>query len=236
MGQSVPVSMLVEREGKVVTGTKWKCDLVLYERHLGSVAVSDDGAHGDGPAGDGVFGAAIVTGKTKGHHEVRVEATLPAALGGATIDGIGLFEVYTIEDLVAVPGSVTLSKSPALEGDRVEILGTIANHGSTRVPNLEVEFEDGGGELGAVNVDLAAGETCDVELPWTVTPGASHDLAVYVSPFALDETDFANNTSRTTVVMGQPLPRREGSGDHPCKTVTGTVAPTSPQKPQRHPH
>jgi hypothetical protein len=68
--------------------------------------VFDDGRHRDGRPDDGVFGATIATGPTKGHHEIQVAATLPASLGGGTIESLGEFETWTVEDLLTLPGSV----------------------------------------------------------------------------------------------------------------------------------
>src|SRR5262245_61342373 len=51
MGDTVPVRAWVERDGAVVRGTSFACELLRQEQKVAAVTLLDDGAHGDGPAG-----------------------------------------------------------------------------------------------------------------------------------------------------------------------------------------
>jgi hypothetical protein len=111
--------------------------------------VFDDGRHGDIQPGDGIFGASIKTGASEWHYEIQASATLPAALGGATLVSMSEFDTWAKQDLLTVPGSVWLSETSVRADDRVKIVAAIANHSTSAVSKLEVKFLDGPKPSGA---------------------------------------------------------------------------------------
>ena len=55
------------------------------------------------------------------------------------------------------------------------------------------------------SVDIAAASTATVLAPWVVAAPDSHTIRVEVSPFVLDESNFANNAASRAVVLGAVL-------------------------------
>lgn len=69
---------------------------------------------------------------------------------------------------------------------------------------VAVEIRDlrTGALLGVRTVDLAAASTATVQVPWVTVAPDSHEVQVHVSPHALDESNFANNTASRVIVLG----------------------------------
>lgn len=137
--------------------------LVALDRRF-PVALWDDGAHDDGEAGDGVFGARFRTTGVAGMYDIRFTTTCVSSVSGATIrrearravtlgapvdsDGDGMFDAW--ETLYGLNPQDPSDAASDLDGDGVA--NVLELHYRTNPANSDT---DGGGE--SDGSELAAG-------------------------------------------------------------------------------
>ncbi len=96
------------------------------------------------------------------------------------------------------------SQNSVNAGDQVTLTATVRNTKIDPRPNVHVEFFDGDVSLGSSNIDLAAGESRDVQAVWTVGADPLHHLRVKVDPLPTEQYT-ANNEIDLDVSLGEAI-------------------------------
>jgi len=174
-----------------------------------SRSASSTTAHGDGSAGDGVFGAAFVPGAGLGDYQVVGTATL---LTGESLVAGTVARLARFADLAVDSLDIVLSKNLVVAGDSVSVSATVHNHGPDAAMGVTVTVTDRQTfeELGRDTVDIPAGGSASVQVPWHVAAPNAHRIQVSIAPLASPaEVSLANNSAVRTVVLGYPVGVRE---------------------------
>jgi len=208
-GDTLQFSAVVSTGGSPVASASWACHLRRPDGALEPVGVFDDGAHGDGSAGDGVFGAAFVPGAGLGDYQVVGTATL---LTGESLVAGTVARLARFADLAVDSLDIVLSKNLVVAGDSVSVSATVHNHGPDAAMGVTVTVTDRQTfeELGRDTVDIPAGGSASVQVPWHVAAPNAHRIQVSIAPLASPaEVSLANNSAVRTVVLGYPVGVRE---------------------------
>lgn len=136
-----------------------------------------------------------------------------ALTASATAPGIGPLattaycELADTQDLAIAPGDIQLSRNLPQPGDSLTIYATVHNNSSTEALGVAVEVRDlhTNAVLGIGMVDVAAGDIAVAQVPWVPTAPDTHAIQVQVSPYILEESDYANNTTSRVIVLGTPV-------------------------------
>lgn len=212
-GDTVRVLARVADGPRLRSDVDWKCWVVRTEDPSGRrvpVSLLDDGRHGDGRAADGVFGGSVVL-RDAGYHEFLGIAT---TADGQQHTAWAPCEVVPFQDLLVAANDIRFSNDRPIAFDSVTIFATVHNHSEIPVRGVDVTvralwsgFEEGI-KLGSEHVDMPVGGQATVAVGWRAWESLdSVRIQVEVSPYALDEVDFRNNTaSRWILVKRRPQP------------------------------
>lgn len=159
------------------------------------VALLDDGAHNDGAANDGVYGAPVEAGATDGSTRYDVRAT------GAGFERSATVEIVVARTTDLRVASLTGSPAGAWGGDAVTLTANIVSEGERGVAGgATAHFYDGNPAAGGVllgSVDITSGldvgQTAVASLD-TLAP--THALNLFVAVDSIDlEDDIADNVA-----------------------------------------
>ena len=194
------VRTFISRNGGPVPGASWDVRARTPRDSVVTIPVFDDGKHADGKAGDGVCVGAIVAERPDGFYQFRAE--------GRTRDGIqylttGLIEVQTRNDLL-IADSIVVSPEVPRAGRPVTLTVTVMNDGTDEFKNVALQLYVDRVKQSEQKIDLKPRESLRIRTTW-VPPRASR-YAVQLTLNSYDEpywSDFANNTRRATVRVGE---------------------------------
>ncbi len=186
------------------TDVVWTNTVVGPDSIARTLAFFDDGAHSDSLAGDGIYGCVIQP--VGGVGEYIVVASASAGSVGP-LAAVAYCELADVQDLAVEAEEIWLSLNTPEPGDSLQVHATVHNNSTAAAFGVPVEIRDLRTDtlLGAMNVDIAAGGAVAVQATWVPAVPDSHDIEVRVSPYVLDESNYANNSAVRTVVLGQPL-------------------------------
>jgi hypothetical protein len=128
-----------------------------------AVPFADDGLHGDGAAGDGVFGALLAPAAGPGEYVLTIQAEEDSA-GSVLLSrsAAGVFQVDALPDLMIESSDVAVTR-PKPETDSLAISVTVHNVGSAPADAPVVTCAEFGHEPFAT-VNVAVREDVDVFL------------------------------------------------------------------------
>lgn len=187
------------------TDVTWSCSVMGPDGVRGSLALFDDGAHGDSLSGDGIYGNKLASAAGLGAYLVTATGTIP---GGKVISGEGSCQVVNYNDLIVAESDIRLSRNVVNVGDSVNILVTVHNGGVSTAVNTPIEVWDDevGYVIGTTTASIPSGGAVTVQVPWVVSDPDSHVIRVNVSPYVFDrEINYANNGAQRLVVLGSPV-------------------------------
>lgn len=214
-GDSIRVLGSVIAGGSLRADLSWTCRVVGPDGLATVLPLHDDGAHGDSLANDGIYGGVLAPIAGIGSYRI---------VGSAAVPGRGEFvagsdcELAEHSDLAIQSSDIMLSRNTPLAGDSLTVFATVHNYGPVAALGVEVEISDlaTGALLGSTTVDIPTASAATVQASWVVAAPDSHTIQVQVSPFVLDEADYANNSASRLMVVGEPLgvgpPRPVGRG------------------------
>jgi hypothetical protein len=186
-------------DGAPVLGAQVSAEVTTPAGNLVAFALTDDGQHADGAAGDGFYGAAFQDTNTPGVYRVRLvatgtsaqtggafrrERTLAVALhAGPDSDGDGLpdwWETASGTDPAGADGQ----GDP--DGDGLDNLAELAHHTLPWVSDSDGGGEADGSEIGAGRDPLASGDDALRPFVPTLVPGNGKGLVRVPAPAGLE--------------------------------------------------
>ncbi|MEQ1833538.1 MAG: alpha/beta fold hydrolase, partial [Candidatus Eisenbacteria bacterium] len=203
-GDSIRVLGSASDQGGLRADVSWACRVIGPNGSSDVIELRDDGAHGDNSANDGIFGAAFAPDGGAGSYRI---------VGSALVPGRGEFvagsecEVAERHDLSVESSGITLSRNLPHPADSLTVYASVRNAASVPALGVPVEVRDltTGRLLDRATVDVPAMGTVVVQAPWVVSAPDTHTIGVQISPFVLDEVDYANNGASRLIVVGEPL-------------------------------
>lgn len=164
-----------------------------------SIALFDDGIHGDGPAGDGLF-AGTYAPTVPGIHMVEATGTLPGQpeLSRAAWSA---FVLERFKDLSVEADDIAVTRPMPGAGDSLMVSVVIRNFGVEDAPAARVRLGSVGAPLGdPVNVLVPAGGEATAQAFWVPANPEQDTLVVTVDAnFAFVEDRYDNNTAMKAV-------------------------------------
>lgn len=211
-GDDLQIRAQVTSGDTLTTDVAWTCSILQPDQSTASLQLYDDGAHGDSLANDGIYGNGISPSVGAGQYVFTATAT---AGNVGPLAAVAYGELANFQDLGVSASDILLSRNLPQAGDSLTIYAAVHNNSSMAVSGVEVEIRDlvTHAVLSTTAVDLAATSAVVIEAPWVPAAPDSHLLLVRVSPYVLNESDFANNSASRVVVLGEPL--GVGPGDLP---------------------
>src|SRR5262249_20123433 len=145
----------------------WTCTIIAPDSSTSTLTLYDDGAHGDSLASDGIFGNTFSPSGPIGFYELNAQATLA---DGVTVVARSDVELAPYNDLAVLSDDVTVSRNSVLAGDSVQVMAVVHNFGANPAFGAKVEaWDDSTGVLiDSVRVDLPAGGSAGISVPWKV--------------------------------------------------------------------
>jgi hypothetical protein len=190
--------------GVLRTDVTWTCSILQPDAGTTSLDLYDDGAHADSLSGDGIYGNTVTPSGGVGQYALTASAT---ALGIGPLAIVAYCELADVQDLAVHASEIQISRNVPHAGDSLTIYATVHNNSSTTAIGVAVEIRDlqSGAVLGTSTVDLAAWSAVLVQTPWVPAAPDSHEIQAQVSPYVLEESDYANNSASRVIVMGEPV-------------------------------
>jgi len=203
-GDLIRVRGEVASGGVLGTEVNWTCKILGPDGVTSPLVLYDDGAHGDSLDGDGIYGNSASPAGGVGQYTLTASATAP---GIGPLAAVAYCELADSQDLAVHTSDIQLSKNLPQAGDSITVSATVQNNSSTAAVGVPVEIRDLRADtvLGMSTVDIAAGSAVTVHASWVPAAPDTHEIQVQVSPYVLDESDFANNAASRVIVLGTPV-------------------------------
>lgn len=204
-GDSLRVRAQVTNGGSRRTDITWSCRVIDPNETSTTLALFDDGAHGDSLSGDGIYGNKAAPGGGIGLYRIDATATAPAA--GVFSAGTTCELVYN-DDLSVPAEKIWFSPNWFNAGDSVVVYATVRNTGSRAAMGVTVTIRDDrlGIALGTSVVDIPAAGEVMVQVPWKAAVPDTHTFEVTASPYVFEsEVSYSNNVAERTVILGTPV-------------------------------
>jgi pimeloyl-ACP methyl ester carboxylesterase len=203
-GDLIRVRGEVASGGVLGTEVNWTCNILGPDGVTSPLVLYDDGAHGDSLDGDGIYGNSASPAGGVGQYTLTASATAP---GIGPLAAVAYCELADSQDLAVHTSDIQLSKNLPQAGDSITVSATVQNNSSTAAVGVPVEIRDLRADtvLGMSTVDIAAGSAVTVHASWVPAAPDTHEIQVQVSPYVLDESDFANNAASRVIVLGTPV-------------------------------
>ncbi len=204
-GDPLRIRAQVANAGSRRTDITWSCRLIDPNELSTTLALFDDGAHGDSLSGDGIYGNQAAPSGGFGLYRIHATATVPS--GGVFAAGTTCELVYN-DDLSVPAEKIWFSPNQFNAGDSVIVHATIRNAGSRVAMGVAVAIRDDrlGIPLGTSIVDVPAAGEVMIQAPWKVAAPDTHTFQVTASPYAFEsEANYSNNVAEKTVVLGTPV-------------------------------
>jgi CARDB protein len=200
-GTLLYVRAFVLNGDRPVPGVEWNVTARTPEDSLLFIPVFDDGLHADGAANDGIHVGVIDTQGPDGLFQFGAEGKTP---GGVRYFKGNYVEVQAKYDLL-ISGEIAVSPNPRV-GKPVTLTATVKNDGHHDYRNLKLGLflrlgsETWEEEVSRRVFDIKAGESRRIVTKWTPTSSDNYEVRLTIDPYLEpDETDYANNTRKTTV-------------------------------------
>jgi hypothetical protein len=210
-GEQISIVANLQEGNSPLTGASVTAAIQRPDESVESLALYDDGLHGDVAANDGIYTNAYSNTTTSGTYGITVSAN-------GTVDSEELarqaFSTVWVEqypDLTLASSDISFSDNVPVSGETVTISAIISNIGEANASNASVSFYDGvpadGVLIGEDVIDVNASETANASTSWNTTAG-QHAIHVVISPFnGFLEKDYSNNEVYKTIdVAGVPTP------------------------------
>lgn len=203
-GDAMRIRAEMTTSGTRRSDVSWVCGMRGPDGSTSSITLYDDGAHADSLVADGIYGNTVVPGGGVGQYALTASATAPSI---GPLASTAYCEVADTEDLAIYTSDIQLSKNVPQAGDSLTVLATLRNNSSKAALGIDVQIRDlrTGAVLGSSLVDLGAGSAVVVQIPWVPAAPDSHELQVQITPYVLDESNYANNTASRVIVLGAPV-------------------------------
>ncbi len=200
---TVQLRASLQQVGQPQPNTSWNVTVVRPDTTSYVLQMYDDGAHSDSLANDGIFSGSVPLDGAAGLY--RIEAIATDLADSVSFNSVATVELAPYND-VAVDSVFVISRNMVSGGDSVTVLATVRNLGSSAVDSVVVELWDNHLKLNETTLSLGASQSAQVSLPWKVALPDTHSVEVVVNPFVLDdEVNYLNNSTRKTVILGQPV-------------------------------
>jgi hypothetical protein len=192
----------------------------------------DDGAHGDGAAGDGVYGAAWALADDEGLQRFAIAATGAGSTGSFARSAQLEFAIAAVPDLAIGDADLAGSPAGAWGGELVQLSATVHSVGERAArEELGVTFFDGDPALGGSPLGRVASlESLDVGEARTLTlelPAPTHALELHALLDTADlELSAANNRAHAAMPF-VPTPRTEAFVEGPAGLGGWLVGPAT---------
>nr|WP_320190281.1 PKD domain-containing protein [uncultured Desulfobacter sp.] len=175
-----------------------------------TILLFDDGAHGDMEASDNIYRGTYDNTTLSGDYLITVNAVISqeGKTYNRTARTATWVELYP--DLAISPSDIAFSNTNPNHGAPVTITATIKNIGDIDANEVKILFFDGDPEesgisIGEKTIDLPAGETTTVSIPWQAVRG-THTIHIIISPFNefLEQT-YDNNRASADITVNDSI-------------------------------
>lgn len=214
-GGTIQVRAELDVSGVRQTDVAWSCLVMGPSDAASPLTLADDGLHGDGASGDGVFGGVATPADGFGLYRIAASGELPS---GESFAASYSCQLSHNNDLSVAANDISFVPNLFNAGDSVEVHAIIRNGGSEDATDAKVSVRDRrtGGTIGVSTTTIQAGGQATIQVPWQVAAPDTHEIEVSVSPYVFaSEASYANNVAARTVVLGTTTgvgPRQLGSG------------------------
>ncbi|MFA5055056.1 MAG: alpha/beta fold hydrolase [Dehalococcoidia bacterium] len=202
-GEQISIVAELKNDGTPLTGASVSTEIQRPEESVESLALYDDGLHGDGEANDGIYANAYANTTTSGMYKITIFANgMDNGIEFAR-QSIAVIWVEYYPDLTLESSDISFSDDVLVSGENVTISAMVSNIGEANAVNASIFFFDGEPAddvlIGEDVIDVNAGKTANVSVSWDITAG-QHEIHVVVSPFnGFLEKDYTNNEGFKTV-------------------------------------
>lgn len=203
-GDSIRVRAEMDAAGLRQLGIAWTCRVIGPNGATLSLALLDDGAHGDSLVADGIYGVAAAPFDGVGLYRLGAYGTYL----GQTFMGTADCELAYFDDLSVSAADIGALPNLFNGGDSVTVTAKVRNNGSRNASGVRVDVRDRRTDvrIGSTTVTIPAGGTVTIQMPWRTALPDTHEIEVVVSPYVFEEeVTYANNRAAKVVVFGKPV-------------------------------
>jgi len=233
-GEQIGIVANLTNDGMPLTGASVTAEIQRPDESVDSLALYDDGLHGDGEANDGVYTNAYADTAASGTYGITVSANGTVDSEEFARQAFATLWVEQYPDLTLASSDISFSDDAPIVGGNITIEATIHNIGDANAGNTSVLFYDGapadGVLIGEEVIDVNASQTGNASTSWNPTVG-QHEIHVVISPFnGFLEKDYTNNeASKIIDVMEEatptPTPTPSTSVNGITREVNGDILP-----------
>jgi pimeloyl-ACP methyl ester carboxylesterase len=199
-GWTVPIVAHLGNGTAPVTGASVTASIERPDESIETIALYDDGLHGDGEANDGVYTNFYANTVTSGTYGITVSANGTADSVEFARQAFATVWVEQYPDLTLTSSDINFSDNAPVSGGNITIEATIHNIGNAEAGNATVSFYDGepasGMLIGEDTVTVPAGGNATASVSWIPANAGSHEVWVIISPYnEFLEKDYSNNSA-----------------------------------------
>ena len=196
-GEQISIVTELKNDITPLTEASVTASIKRPDETVASLALYDDGLHGDGKAEDGIYANTYDNTETWGMYTITVSAN--GKVNGEKFATWNIFAVWALRypDLTLTSSNISFSNNTPVAGETITISAIISNIGGANSGNASVSFYDGPPasdvEIGEAAINIDAGRIDTASISWRATAG-EHEIYVVISPFAGDlQSDYTND-------------------------------------------
>jgi len=196
-GEQIGIVTELKNDSTPLTGASVTAEIQQPDESVESIALYDDGLHGDEKANDGIYANAYVNTTTWGMYTITVSANGTVNGGKFAVQAVSAVWALRYPDLTLTSSNISFSNNTPVAGETITISAIISNIGGANSGNASVSFYDGPPasdvEIGEAAINIDAGRIDTASISWKATAG-EHEIHVVISPFAGDlQSDYTND-------------------------------------------
>ena len=196
-GEQISIVTELKNDITPLIGASVTASIKRPDETVASLALYDDGLHGDGKAEDGIYANTYDNTETWGMYTITVSAN--GMVNGEKFATWNIVAVWAqrYPDLTLTSSNISFSNNTPVAGETITISAIISNIGGANSGNASVSFYDGPPasdvEIGEAAINIDAGRIDTASISWRATAG-EHEIHIVISPFAGDlQSDYTND-------------------------------------------